>query len=66
MVGAVLQRGDDLVVGDLLALEVALHQRVGDLGHLVHELLAVLLRLRDGSSGIGISRELSRSVPTYS
>ena len=28
VVGAVLQRGDDLLVGDLLALEVALHERV--------------------------------------
>ena len=40
-----LQRRDDLVVGDLLALEVALHQLVGVLGDLVHELLAVLLGL---------------------
>ncbi len=46
VVGPVLERGDDLVVGDLLALEVALHQRVGALGHLVHQLLAVLLGLR--------------------
>ena len=45
VVGALLERGDDLLVGDLLALEVALHQRVGRLGHLVHQLLAVLLRL---------------------
>ena len=44
MVRAVLERGDDLLVGDLLALEVALHQRLGVLGDLVHELLAVLLR----------------------
>ena len=44
MVGAVLERGDDLVVRDLLALQVALHQRLGVLGHLVHQLLAVLLR----------------------
>ena len=44
VVGAVLERGDDLLVGDLLALEVALHQRLGVLGDLVHELLAVLLR----------------------
>jgi hypothetical protein len=43
VVGAVLERLDDLVVGDLLALEVALHQRVGVLGDLVHQLLAVLL-----------------------
>ena len=34
-----------LVVGDLLALQVALHQLVGVLGDLVHQLLAVLLRL---------------------
>ena len=39
-------RADGLVVGDLLALEVALHERLGDLGHLVHQLLAVLLGLR--------------------
>ena len=38
-----LQRRDDLVVVDLLALEVALHQLVGVLGDLVHQLLAVLL-----------------------
>ena len=44
VVGAVLERLDDLVVGDLLALEVALHQRLGVLRDLVHELLAVLLR----------------------
>ena len=46
VVGALLERGDDLLVGDLLALEVALHQRVGVLGDLVHQLLAVLLGLR--------------------
>ena len=46
VVRAVLERADDLVVRDLLALEVALHQRVGVLGDLVHQLLAVLLRLR--------------------
>ncbi len=40
---ALLERGDDLVVRDLLALEVALHQLVRVLGHLVHQLLAVLL-----------------------
>ena len=34
---------DDLLVRDLLALEVALHQRLGVLGDLVHQLLAVLL-----------------------
>ena len=38
-----LERGHGLLVRDLLALEVALHQLVGDLGHLVHQLLAVLL-----------------------
>ena len=43
---AVLERRDDLLVGDLLALEVALHQLVGVLGDLVHQLLAVLLGLR--------------------
>ena len=45
VVGALLERVDDLVVGDLLALEVALHQRLGVLGDLVHQLLAVLLGL---------------------
>ncbi len=30
VVGALLQRPHDLLVGDLLALQVALHQRVGD------------------------------------
>jgi phosphoenolpyruvate-protein kinase (PTS system EI component) len=44
VVRAVLERRHDLVVGDLVAIEVALHQRLGDLGDLVHELLAVLLR----------------------
>ena len=43
---ALLQHRDDLVVVDLLALEVALHQLVGVLGDLVHQLLAVLLGLR--------------------
>ena len=63
----VLERGDDLLVGDLLALEVALHQRVGVLRDLVHELLAVLLRPASASSsGIGISRQLSRPSPSYS
>ena len=42
-----LERRDDLVVGDLLALEVAFHQRVGVLGDLIHQLLAVLLGLRN-------------------
>ena len=59
VVGAVLQRGDDLLVGDLLALEIALHERVGDLGDLVHELLAVLLRL--GLELVG-DRDLARVV----
>ena len=44
MVGALLERGDDLLVGDLLALEVALHQRVRVFADLVHQLLAVLPR----------------------
>ena len=44
-VGALLERVDDLVVRDVLALEVALHQRLGVLRDLVHQLLAVLLRL---------------------
>ena len=44
-VGALLERVDDLVVGDVLALQVALHQRLGVLRDLVHQLLAVLLRL---------------------
>ena len=43
---ALLQRGHRLLVRDLLALEVALHQVLGQLGHLVHQLLAVLLGLR--------------------
>ena len=42
---ALLQRRDDLLVVDLLAVEVALHQLVGVLRHLVHQLLAVLLGL---------------------
>ena len=46
VVGAVLERGDDLLVRDLLPLEVALHQRLGVLGDLVHQLLAVLHGLR--------------------
>ena len=41
-----LERAHGLLVGDLLALEVALHQLVGHLGHLVHQLLAVLLGAR--------------------
>jgi hypothetical protein len=45
VVRAVLERGDELLVGDLLALEVALHQRLGVLGDLVHQLLAILLGL---------------------
>ena len=40
-----LERVHGLVVRDLLAFEVALHELVGDLGHLVHQLLAVLLGL---------------------
>jgi hypothetical protein len=43
---ACLQGRHGLVVRDLLALEVALHESVGDLGDLVHQLLAVLLGLR--------------------
>ena len=43
---ALLQRRDELLVRDLLALEVALHQLVGVLGHLVEQLLPVLLGLR--------------------
>jgi hypothetical protein len=45
VVGALLERGHDLLVGDLLPLQVALHQRVGGFRDLVHQLLAVLLRL---------------------
>ena len=41
---ALLEGGDDLLVGDLLALQIALHELVGVLGNLVHELLAVFLR----------------------
>ena len=40
-----LSDADDLLVVDLLALEVALHQLVGVLRDLVHQLLAVLLGL---------------------
>jgi hypothetical protein len=43
-VDALLERVDDLVVGDRVALQIALHERLGVLGHLVHQLLAVLLR----------------------
>jgi hypothetical protein len=59
VVGALLEGGDDLLVRDLLALEVALHERVGDLGDLVHELLAVLLGL--GPQLVG-DRDLARVV----
>ena len=45
VVRLVLEGLDDLVVVDLLALEVALHEVLVDLGDLVHELLAVLLGL---------------------
>ncbi len=44
VVGALLERVDDLLVGDLLALEVALHQRVGHFADLVHQLLAIFGR----------------------
>ena len=43
VVGAVLEGVHHLLVGELLALQVALHEGVGVLGHLVHELVAVLL-----------------------
>ncbi len=46
---APLERRDDLLVVDLLALEVALHQLVGVLRDLVHQLLPVLLGLRRGA-----------------
>ena len=42
---AALQGGDDLLVLDLIAVEVALHQLVRGLRDLVHQLLAVLLGL---------------------
>ena len=45
VIRAVLERGDDLLVRDLLPLEVALHQGVGRFRDLVHQLLAVLLGL---------------------
>ncbi len=65
VVGALLERRDDLLVRDLLALEVALHQRVGVLGDLVHQLLAVLLgAVARSSSGIGISVQFSRPAPS--
>ena len=41
---AELERGGDVVLVELLALEVALHQRLVDLDDLVEQLLAVLLR----------------------
>ena len=41
---AELERGGDVVRVELLSLEVALHERLVDLHHLVEELLAVLLR----------------------
>ena len=40
-----LEDADDLLVVDLLAVEVALHQLVGVLGDLVHQFLAVFLGL---------------------
>ena len=43
VVGAVLERGHDLLVRDLIAFQVPLHQRVGGLGDLVHQLLPVFL-----------------------
>jgi hypothetical protein len=46
VVGAAPQRLDDLLVADLVALQVALHQLIGDLGDLLHQLLAVGLRAR--------------------
>ena len=56
----VLEGLDDLVVGDLLPLQVALHERLGVLGDLVHELLAVLL----GELGDGVGdRDLGAVVP---
>ena len=66
LVGAVLERRDDLLVGDLLALEVALHQRVGVLRDLVHQLLAVLLGLRRPVVGDRDSLQFSRPAPVYS
>ncbi len=63
VVGALLERVDDLLVGDLLALQVALHQRVGDFADLVHQLLAVLLRAaRPARRGSG-SRSSPRARP---
>ena len=53
VVGALLERGDDLLVRDLLALQVALHEGVGGLGHLVHQALAVLLGLIGQAVGDG-------------
>jgi hypothetical protein len=41
----ILEREHELVVGDRLALEVALHQIVGGLGDVVHQALAPLLGL---------------------
>ena len=53
VVGAALERVDDLLVGDLGALEVALHQLIGDLGDLVQQLLAILL-----GAGLLLGRDL--------
>ena len=47
VVGALLERFDDLLVGDLLALQIALHERVRDFADLVHQLLAVFARALD-------------------
>ena len=66
VVRAVLERGDDLLVGDLLALEVALHQRVGDLATSSMSFSRYSSACAGSSSGIGISRQLSRPAPSYS
>ena len=70
VVRALLERADDLLVRDLLALEVALHQRVGVLRDLVHQLLAVLLGQRpparrgSGSRGSCRARRRRRRRPS--
>ena len=60
---ALLERRDDLLVGDLLALQVPLHQLVRVLRHLVHQLLSVLLGL--GSQVVG-DLGLGRVAPLLS
>lgn len=41
VIGAALERGRDLLVGDRLSLQVALQEDVGDFADLVHQALAI-------------------------